>query len=302
MFKVGGRTISFEFFPPRTEQGEESLFKSIEQLKMFQPNYVSVTYGAGGSTRDKTLDIVARIKKETDLEVMAHLTCSGQTKDQVHSVLLQLEEMGIENVLALRGDPPKGQDRFVPQEGGFEYTSELITHIKQNFAFCIGGAGFPEGHLESPDLETDTAYLKMKVDSGAEFIITQLFFDNADFLAFMDRVDRADISVPVIAGVLPILSTGQIRRFTALCGAKIPPELDARLERYADDDDAVREIGVEQAAKQVEELWRNGVDGVHFYSLNKSYSVSRSLDTVAQVGSGALFEPFGLQCSPQELT
>ena len=281
MFKAGGRTISFEFFPPRTEQGEESLFKSIEQLKMFQPNYVSVTYGAGGSTRDKTLDIVASIKKETDLEVMAHLTCSGQTKDQVHSVLLQLEEMGIENVLALRGDPPKGQGRFVPQEGGFEYTSELITHIKQNFAFCIGGAGFPEGHLESPDLETDTAYLKMKVDSGAEFIITQLFFDNADFLAFMDRVDRADISVPVIAGVLPILSTGQIRRFTALCGAKIPPELDARLERYADDDDAVREIGVEQAAKQVEELWRNGVDGVHFYSLNKSYSVSRSLDTVA---------------------
>lgn len=281
MFKAGERTISFEFFPPRTEQGEESIFKSIEQLKVFQPNYVSVTYGAGGSTRDKTLDIVARIKRETDLEVMAHLTCSGQTKEQVHSVLLQLEDMGIENVLALRGDPPKGQDRFVPHEGGFEYASELIKHIRQNFAFCIGGAGFPEGHLESPDLETDTAYLKMKVDSGAEFIITQLFFDNADFMAFMDRADRADISVPVIAGVLPILSTGQIRRFTALCGAKIPPDLDARLERFADDDDAVREIGVEQAAKQVEELWRNGVDGVHFYSLNKSYSVSRSLDTVA---------------------
>ena len=281
MLKAGGRTISFEFFPPRTEQGEESLFRSIEQLKVFQPNYVSVTYGAGGSTRDKTLDIVARIKRETDLEVMAHLTCAGQTTEQVHSVVLQLKEMGIENVLALRGDPPKGQDRFVPQEGGFEYTSELITHIRENFACCIGGAGFPEGHLESPDLKTDTAYLKMKVDSGAEFIITQLFFDNADFFAFMDRVKRADISVPVIAGVLPILSTGQIRRFTALCGAKIPAELDAKLERFADDDDAVREIGVEQAAKQVEELWRAGVDGVHFYSLNKSYSVSRSLEAVA---------------------
>ena len=281
MFKAGGRTISFEFFPPRTEQGEETLFRSIERLKVFQPNYVSVTYGAGGSTRDKTLDIVDRIKRETDLEVMAHLTCVGQTKEQVHDVLLGLEEMGIDNVLALRGDPPRGQEKFIPPEGGFEYTSELITHIRQNFAFCIGGAGFPEGHLDSPDLRTDTAYLKMKVESGAEFIVTQLFFDNEDFFAFMDRIERADIRVPIIAGILPILSTGQIRRFTALCGAKIPPELDTQLERFADDDEAVREIGLELATKQVEELWRRGVAGVHFYTLNKSYSVSRSLDTAS---------------------
>ena len=261
MFKAGGRTISFEFFPPRTEQGEETLFRSIERLKVFQPNYVSVTYGAGGSTRDKTLDIVDRIKRETDLEVMAHLTCVGQTKEQVHDVLLGLEEMGIDNVLALRGDPPRGQEKFIPPEGGFEYTSELITHIRQNFAFCIGGAGFPEGHLDSPDLRTDTAYLKMKVESGAEFIVTQLFFDNEDFFAFMDRIERADIRVPIIAGILPILSTGQIRRFTALCGAKIPPELDTQLERFADDDEAVREIGLELATKQVEELWRRGCGG-----------------------------------------
>ena len=281
MFKAGGRTISFEFFPPRTEQGEETLFRSIERLKVFQPNYVSVTYGAGGSTRDKTLDIVDRIKRETDLEVMAHLTCVGQTKEQVHDVLLGLEEMGIDNVLALRGDPPRGQEKFIPPEGGFEYTSELITHIRQNFAFCIGGAGFPEGHLDSPDLRTDTAYLKMKVESGAEFIVTQLFFDNEDFFAFMDRIERADIRVPIIAGILPILSTGQIRRFTALCGAKIPPELDTQLERFADDDEAVREIGLELATKQVEELWRRGVAGVHFYTLNKSYSVSRSLDAAS---------------------
>ena len=281
MFKAGKRTISFEFFPPKTEQGEESLFKAIERLKVFRPNYVSVTYGAGGSTRDKTLDIVKRINRETDLEVMAHLTCVTQTKEQVNDVLVQLKEIGIENVLALRGDPPRGQEKFEPAEGGYEYVSELITHIRDNFEFGIGAAGFPEGHLDSPDLATDTAYLKQKVDTGAEFIVTQLFFDNADFYEFMKRVEGAGIQVPVIAGILPILGTAQIRRFTALCGAKIPPGLDARLERFADDDNAVREIGIEHATRQVEELWQSGVAGIHFYTLNRSYSVLGSLNALA---------------------
>ena len=281
MFRAGKRTISLEFFPPKTERGEESLFKAIDRLKVFRPNYVSVTYGAGGSTRDKTLDIIKRIIRETDLEVMAHLTCVAQTKEQVNGVLVQLEEMGIENVLALRGDPPRGQEKFEPEEGGYEYVSELITQIRDNFDFGIGAAGFPEGHLDSPDLATDTAYLKKKVDTGAEFIITQLFFDNTDFYEFMKRVESAGIRVPVVAGILPILGTGQIRRFTALCGAKIPPALDAQLERFADDDNAVREIGIEHATRQVEELWQCGVAGIHFYTLNRSYSVSSSVSALA---------------------
>jgi methylenetetrahydrofolate reductase (NADPH) len=280
ILSTGKQTISFEFFPPKTDEGLESLFKTIDRLKVYRPDYVSVTYGAGGSTRDRTEDIVIRIKDETGLRVMSHLTCVAQTKEDVHNVLVRLEEVGIENVLGLRGDPPRGEEKFVPAEGGFLYASELIAHIRENFDFGIAGACFPEGHLDSVDLEADIAYLKKKIEAGADFLITQLFFDNRDFFDFMDRAERAGIHLPVIAGILPILSTPQIRRFTALCGAKIPPELDQQLDRFADDDDAVREIGIEHATTQVEELWRSGVAGVHLYTLNRSYSVSRLLDSL----------------------
>ena len=280
IFKSGGRSISFEFFPPKTEQGVESLFKTIGQLKVYQPNYVSVTYGAGGSTRDRTVDIVTWIKKELGLEAMCHLTCVAQRKEDVHDVLVHLVEEGIENVLALRGDPPRGDEKFVPVEGGFRYAAELITYIHENFRFGVGGACFPEGHIDSIDLKTDTEYLKRKVDAGAEFLVTQLFYDNKDYFDFMDRVERSGICVPVIVGILPILSTPQIRRFTAFCGAKIPPALDAKLERYADHDATVREIGIEHATRQAEELWRSGVAGIHFYTLNRSYSVSKILNTL----------------------
>jgi methylenetetrahydrofolate reductase (NADPH) len=280
ILSTGKQTISFEFFPPKTDEGLESLFKTIDRLKVYRPDYVSVTYGAGGSTRDRTEDIVIRIKDETGLRVMFHLTCVAQTKEDVHNVLVRLEEVGIENVLGLRGDPPRGEEKFVPAEGGFLYASELIAHIRENFDFGVAGACFPEGHLDSVDLEADIAYLKKKIEAGADFLITQLFFDNRDFFDFMDRAERAGIHLPVIAGILPILSTPQIRRFTALCGAKIPPELDQQLDRFADDDDAVREIGIEHATTQVEELWRSGVAGVHLYTLNRSYSVSRLLDSL----------------------
>ncbi len=276
----GRRSISFEFFPPKTDDGVESLFTTIGQLTVYQPSYVSVTYGAGGSTRERTVDLVTRIKEETGLEVMSHLTCVAQTKEDVHNVLLRLNEAGIDNVLGLRGDPPRGEEKFTPAEGGFRYSSELITYIRDNFDFGVGGACFPEGHLDSVDLETDIAYLKLKVEAGADFLITQLFFDNNDFHQFMDRAIGVGIEVPIIAGILPIVSTPQIRRFVALCGAKIPSELDAQLERYADDDDAVREIGIEHATRQVEELWRNGVAGIHLYTLNKSYSVSKVLSSL----------------------
>ena len=277
-FKAGKRTISFEFFPPKTSEGVEALFRTVDRLKGYEPSYVSVTYGAGGSTRERTVELVTRMKNETGLVVMCHVTCVAQTKKEVHSVLVRLDEQGIENILALRGDPPRGQEEFVPAEGGFRHSSELIAHARENFDFGIAAAGFPEGHLDSVDFATDMDYLKQKVESGADFIVSQLFFDNADFFAFMERVEKVGIHVPVVAGILPILSTPQIRRFTALCGARIPTDLDAKLEKYADDDDTVREIGLEHATRQAEELWRNGVAGIHFYTLNRSYSVSKSLD------------------------
>lgn len=277
----GTRSISFEFFPPQTDQGTESLFNTIQSLRRFRPNYVSVTYGAGGSTRDKTLGIVSRIKDETDQEVMCHVTCVGQTKEDVHNVLARLHEAGIENVLGLRGDPPRGQEKFVPAEGGFLHSADLIAHIQANFDFGIGAACFPEGHLDSVDLNSDMDYLEKKVASGADFLVTQLFFDNNDFHDFMDRVEQTGIRVPIIAGILPILSTPQIRRFTALCGAKIPSDLNEQLDKFADNDDAVRDIGIDHATKQVAELWRDGVAGVHLYTLNRSYSVSCILDQLA---------------------
>jgi len=280
IFKSGKRSLSFEFFPPKTEDGIESLFRAISRLKAYRPDYVSVTYGAGGSTRETTVGVVTRIKQETGLEPMCHVTCVSQTRDQVHEVLVRLEQSGIENVLGLRGDPPRGETKFVPAAGGFEYAADLIAHTRERFEFGIGGACFPEGHLDSPDLETDIVHLKKKVEAGADFLVTQLFLDNTDFFHLRERMERAGIKAPVVAGILPILSTPQIRRFTSYSGAKIPTALDAELEKYVDDDDAARDLGIEYATRQIEELWQNGVAGVHLYSLNRSYSTSKILDSL----------------------
>ena len=208
---------------------------------------------------------------------MAHLTCVGQTKDEVHGVLTRLEQAGIENVIALRGDPPRGHSNFVPVKGGLSHATDLIRHISQNFSFDVAAACYPEGHLESPDSERDLEYTKLKLEMGASFLITQLFFDNRYLYSFMDRARRAGIDAPVLAGILPILNTQQIRRFTALCGSTIPQEINIKLDRLADDKDAVRELGIEIATEQVRELLSWGVDGVHFYALNRSYSISRIL-------------------------
>ncbi len=260
------------------------VFRSIEQLGQFDPDFISVTYGAGGSTQARTVEIVVRAKNDTALTVMSHITCAAQTKEAVHGVLQRLEREGIENVIALRGDPPRGQEAFVPVTGGFAHATDLIRHIKENFGFGIAAACYPEGHIESPDLQTDIEYAKMKVELGAEFLITQLFYDNAYFYDFLDRARKVGISVPIIAGVLPILSAPQIRRFTSLCGSKIPPALDAQLDRLGEDDDAVRELGIEYATEQVRDLWDNGVQGIHFYALNRSYSISKIL---TNLGLGA---------------
>lgn len=280
------RTISFEFFPPKTADGLPGVFQAIGRLKPFRPDFVSVTYGAGGSTRAFTEEITMRVKQEAEVEVMAHLTAAGQTKGEVHGVLERLDNAGIDNVIALRGDPPRGQQGFVPAEGGFKHATELIEHIRRGFRFGVAAACYPEGHVESPDPATDLEHTKLKVSNGAEFLITQLFYDNGYFFDFMDRARRAGINVPIIPGVLPILSTRQIRRFTALCGARIPPALDRQLDQFADDDDAVRDLGVEYATEQVKELWDNGVAGVHFYVLNRTYSVSKILTNLGLAGRG----------------
>ena len=271
------RTISFEFYPPREEEGIPAVMRSMERLKEFSPDFVSVTYGAGGSTRRFTQDIAVKANEDPDVNVMAHITCAGQSRSQVNDALEDLRDAGIENVIALRGDPPRGETRFQTAPDGFSHATDLMEHIKSNFSFGIAGACYPEGHVESRDPETDIEHTKRKIDAGADFLISQLFYDNTHFYRFLERVDKAGINVPIIPGVLPFLSTGQIRRFTSLCGATIPTELDARLERLSDDDDAVRALGIEHATQQVRDLWDNGVSGVHFYALNRSYSISRIL-------------------------
>ena len=278
------RTISCEFFPPKTADGMPAVFRAVERLKAFHPDFVSVTYGAGGSTRAFTEEITLRVKEEAQLEVMAHLTCVGQSLPEVHGVLERLEGAGVENIIALRGDPPRGESDFVPAPGGLAHATDLIGHIRDNFHFGVAAACYPEGHTEAPDLATDLEYTKLKVEKGADFLITQLLYDNKYFFDLMDRSERADINVPIIPGVLPILNTSQVRRFTALCGVKIPAALDAQLDRFSDDDDAVRELGVEYASQQVRELWDAGVPGVHFYVLNRSYSVSKILQNLGLPG------------------
>ena len=273
-------TLSFEFFPPRTEEGIPSVHRVIGRLEKFHPDFVSVTYGAGGGTRAFTEEIINHVKHETSLEAMAHLACSAQTREDVHEVLVRLERAGIENVIALRGDPPRGQATFVPAGGGFAHATDLIEHAKRNFDFGIAAACYPEGHQESPDLKSDIEYTKMKVDLGADFLITQLYYDNRYFFDFLERARKAAIEVPIVPGLLPIVSASQIRRIADLSGATIPAELSAKLEEYADDDNAVREIGIEHTTRQVEELWNAGVDGIHFYVLNRSYSVSKILSNV----------------------
>ncbi|GBD27989.1 5,10-methylenetetrahydrofolate reductase [bacterium HR30] len=263
--------FSFEFFPPKTAQGEEALFRTIEALRPLEPAFVSVTYGAGGSTREKTLDWVARIKHEMGIEAMAHLTCVGADRKEIRHILERIAALGIENVLALRGDPPRDQPTFSAVANGFAHASELIRFIREEgFDFCLGGAAYPEGHLESPNLETDLLYLREKVNAGADFLITQLFFDNQLFFRFLERARALGIAVPIIPGIMPITNVNQIERFTQLCGATIPEALRLELDAVRDDDAAVRTIGIRHAISQCEELLERGVPGIHFYTLNQS--------------------------------
>ena len=282
--------VSFEFFPPRTPEGEAYLLEeTIPILSQLQPDYCSVTYGAGGSTRDKTLEIVHRIQDEHELTAMAHLTCVEATQREIGQTLERARALGIRNILALRGDPPSGANTYVPIDDGFEYSYELVEFIKASGGFSIGTAGFPEGHMDSREgKRRDWQHLKAKIDRGADFVLTQLFFDNAAFFEFRDYVvGTLGVSVPIAAGVLPILNKKQIKRFIRLCGATVPPALLTRLDACADDDVAVTELGIEHATAQCEELLREGVEGFHFYTLNKTHSTSRIVRNLGLVDNGA---------------
>jgi len=276
---AGRPVISFEFFPPKTEEGDRNLLdKTLPALLQTKPDYCSVTYGAGGSTRDKTLKIVDRIQGQHGLTAVAHLTCVCATKEQIRELLAQIRALGVRNLLALRGDPPAGGE-FQVTPGGFEFSSQLVGFIREQGDFSIGVAGFPEGHIACKEGKyADWQHLKEKVDSGADFVLSQLFFDNADFHQFRDHLTRKlGVKVPIVPGIVSILSATQIKRFTAMCGARIPAPLAAKLEALSHDDAAAAEFGIDYAARQCEDLLRAGVPGIHFYTLNKAQATVRIL-------------------------
>jgi len=269
-----GLTISVEFFPPKTPKGDADLLREIEVLKSLNPAFCSVTYGAGGSTRDKTVDLVTRIHGEVGLEVMCHLTVVNQSKEEVRGVLKQLKASDVENIIALRGDPPGGGDDWVPHPEGFLYSRELVEEARTygNW-FSIAVAGFPEVHPRAESRESDLRYLKEKVDAGADVVITQLFLDNDDYYRYVEDVRRLGVTVPIVPGVMPVQSAPHMRRICAMCASKIPPRLEAQLQKVDKDDRAAAELGIEYATEQCEGLIRFGIPGIHFYSLNKSRSV-----------------------------
>ena len=273
---AGQPVVSFEFFPPKTEEGDRTLLeKTLPALKALKPDYCSVTYGAGGGTREKTLMIVDRIQREHGLTAMCHLTCVNATEEELRGVLLEARRLGVKNILALRGDPPGGGGPFTRTEGGFEYSYQLVKFIKEMGGFGIGTAGFPEGHIACREgREADWDHLKHKIDCGVDFVLSQLFFNNEDFFRFRDYLRKKGVAVPVLPGIIPILSAHQIKRFTALCGAALPAPLLASLEKYIDDDEGCAEFGIEYATQQCAELLRAGVPGLHFYTLNKARSTA----------------------------
>jgi len=271
-----GPVFSFEFFPPKSDEGERNLRAALEALRALEPDFASVTYGAGGSTRNRTLEVTKWLKQELGIEAMAHLSCVGATREELLAILDGIASAGVENVLALRGDPPRGQTEWMPHPGGLHYSTELVELIRAGYPFSVGAACFPEIHPEAPDLAHDLQYLKQKVDSGATFLITQLFFDNELYFRFVDEARCYGIEVPIIPGIMPITDVSQIKTITGMCGATIPQALLEALEWRCPDPDAVLQLGLSYATLQCAELLARGAPGIHFYTLNRS-SATRAI-------------------------
>jgi methylenetetrahydrofolate reductase (NADPH) len=262
--------FSFEFFPPKTQAGERNLYAALAELKTLEPSFVSVTYGAGGSTREKTIEIVKQIREQYGLEAMAHFTCVGATVEQLRATLGEMQSAGIDNVLALRGDPPAGQEDWTKTEGGLEYSRELVELICAEYPFAIGAACFPETHIHASSPEADLEHLLEKVNAGVDFLITQLFFDNARYFEFLARARAIGIAVPIIPGIMPITQVGQVQRMAKMCGTSIPEGLRRELQARGEDPEAVLDFGVAYATLQCAELLAAGAPGIHFYTLNRS--------------------------------
>ncbi len=273
--------ISFEFFPPKTDAGYRSLYRTIAELKRLDPGFVSVTWGAGGSTRAKTVDLVVQIQRELGIPAMAHMTCVGSPRDELAATLERLVQEGLHNVLALRGDPPKDATHFEPVADGFAHASELIAFIRSRFDLCIGAACYPEKHPDAPSAEADLAHLVRKVESGADFLITNLFFEAEDYFSFLARARAAGIRVPIVPGIMPVVSAANARRMAQLTGAKIPHALEAELARTGEDDDATQEVGIAWATDQCRRLLAGGVAGLHFYTLNRSPAARRVFENLS---------------------
>lgn len=281
IYRDGRFGLSIEVFPPKNQEGDASLMETLENLAPYRPAFISCTYGAGGSTRTRTLDLCCEIQRRFGIAATSHFTCVGSTRAEICDWLALAQERGIENIMALRGDPPRGEREFVPVAGGLRYANELVALIREVYPSAgIGVAGYPEKHQECPDAATDLANLKRKVEAGADAVFTQLFFANENFFRFRDRYHEAGITVPLIPGVMPITEFDRIQRITALCGAVFPDDLAARLEAVRDDRQAQFEIGVEHAIRQCRELIDAGVPGLHFYALNKSQACQRILDAL----------------------
>jgi methylenetetrahydrofolate reductase (NADPH) len=278
----GRLTISFELFPPRTPEDERVLFeKTVPQLRELNPSFITVTYGAGGSTRDRTLDIAARVKKETGIEVAAHLACIGSSVESLESFLHAAHEAGVDNIVAIRGDKPKDHVEAPPAPGAPRFASDLVRLVKRTGSFGVAVGGYPEGHTECTEgREVDWLRTKEKVDAGADIVITQLFYENADFYAFERALREHGVNVPIVPGVLPILSTPQIKRFTTMCGAKLPADLLSRLETVAEDAPAAAQLGIDHATQQCRDMLAHGAAGFHFYTLNRAAAVAAILENL----------------------
>lgn len=284
-------SFSFEFFPPKTPEASDSLFENIKDLMPLNPSYVSVTYGAGGSTRDRTHDLIMKIRREMDITVVSHLTCVGSTKDEIKSILATYMNNGVENILALRGDMPQDLKNYSNPVDGFPYAIDLVSFIKNNFpGICVGVAGFPEGHPETPNRLKEIEYLKAKIDAGADYIVTQLFFNNRDFYDYCERCELAGINVPIVAGIMPITTrNGMVRMAELAAGARIPARLLKAVAR-AQNDDYVEKVGVHWATEQVRDLLDNDVRGVHFYTLNTSQSTLNLYESLGVTTSSQLVD------------